>query len=235
MFIGNNAGKVVTYSSNNVAVVHDALLAATGGNNVSIGTESLNGLTGGTNNVAIGNYAGSTNLVTGAGNVFIGDNVYPSADVSNKLYIDNSYSASDQPLIHGDFSTDELVNNGRLQARQIRRNIRSDATGGTHTVQESDCWIIVDNPGQTFIGLPDPATNVGRELMFKTRQAGGNLVSGEDSGIGWQTVNDAEQPDGVVSSAILPGTAGAWATLVAIDDGDGTRGSPRWVIMQRSP
>lgn len=235
MFIGDNAGKVVANSSNNVAVGYDALLAATGGNNVSIGTESLNGLTGGTNNVAIGNYAGSTNLVTGAGNVFIGDHVYPSTDVSNKLYIDNSYSASDQPLIHGDFSTDELVINGSLQARQIRRNIRSDATGGTHTVQESDCWIIVDNGGQTYIGLPDPATNVGRELMFKTRQAAGNLVSGEDPGTGWVAVNNVEQLDGTVTSQILPGAPGSWATLVAIDDGDIGRGGPRWVIMQRSP
>jgi hypothetical protein len=115
VFVGNQAGRDFTGSTNAVAVGYGAMRLATGGDNVSIGTESLNGLTAGTNNVAIGTYAGTTNVTTGSGNVFIGDRVYPSTNVSNKLYIDNAYSASDKPLIYGDFSTDQLTFNGHVE------------------------------------------------------------------------------------------------------------------------
>ena len=115
VFVGNQAGRDFTGSTNAVAVGYGAMRLATGGDNVSIGTESLNGLTTGTNNVAIGTYAGTTNVTTGSGNVFIGDRVYPSTNVSNKLYIDNAYSASDKPLIYGDFSTDQLTLNGHVE------------------------------------------------------------------------------------------------------------------------
>ena len=115
VFVGNQAGRDFTGSTNAVAVGYGAMRLATGGDNVSIGTESLNGLTAGTNNVAIGTYAGTTNVTTGSGNVFIGDRVYPSTNVSNKLYIDNAYSASDKPLIYGDFSTDQLTLNGHVE------------------------------------------------------------------------------------------------------------------------
>lgn len=219
VLIGNNAGKALVSSSNNVAVGYDALLAATGGNNVSIGTESLNGLTGGTNNVAIGNYAGSTNLVTGAGNVFIGDNVYPSADVSNKLYIDNSYSASDQPLIYGDFSTNEIVINGSLQAGQVRRSYYEVSTGN-HTVSDTDCWMSFAQ--DTDVLLPDAATNKYRELTFITRGAG-TLVRSVNAASA--AVANVQDRDGNIISNIVPFTY-RWVTLVS----DGTN----WVVVQYS-
>lgn len=232
-FIGGSDGSAVS----NVAVGAYALhISDYGKRNVAVGRDAGENVSSGTDNVLIGYRAGES-LWAGTGNVFIGSQVGSDAslqDENDLLMIDNSNTLT--PLIQGDFSTDELVINGSLQARQIRRNIRSDATGGTHTVQESDCWIIVDNGGQTYIGLPDPATNVGRELMFKTRQAAGNLVSGEEvPGTGWVAVNNVEQLDGAVTFQILPGAPGSWATLVAIDDGDNGRGGPRWVIMQRSP
>lgn len=112
VFIGNQAAQSFTGASNVVAVGYGAMRLATGGDNVAIGTEALNGLTTGTNNVAIGAYAGNTNVTTGSGNVFIGDRVYPSTNVSNKLYIHNGYSATDSPLIYGDFSGSTLTFNG---------------------------------------------------------------------------------------------------------------------------
>jgi hypothetical protein len=148
--VGNQAGRDFTGSTNAVAVGYGAMRLATGGDNVSIGTESLNGLTTGTNNVAIGTYAGTTNVTTGSGNVFIGDRVYPSTNVSNKLYIDNAYSASDKPLIYGDFSTDALTINGTLTAGASTvayLNVLkvSDDEGGEIAIQYGDAdgyWII---------------------------------------------------------------------------------------------
>lgn len=352
VFVGNQAGRDFTGSTNAVAVGYGAMRLATGGDNVSIGTESLNGLTTGTNNVAIGTYAGTTNVTTGSGNVFIGDRVYPSTNVSNKLYIDNAYSASDKPLIYGDFSTDQLTLNGHVEVAigtttstvpfsilgtgiqgaanvenaflgtdvptlfvrnttnsadadavllagvggssagdayigfdvkdvggwsigldnsdsdklkfidswnfrsdggtpalglpvmtmtrstrrvgigtenptqklevsgttktsNMARNIRNDFTGGTHTVADTDSWIIVDRAGSTTITLPNAADWPGRELMFKTVQAQ-TVIS--------NTSNVVPLVGGAAGTAILPATDGAWATLVS----DGAN----WIIMQ---
>jgi hypothetical protein len=112
VLVGIQAGRDLASSTNVVAVGYGALRVATGGDNVSVGTESLNALTTGTNNVAIGTYAGSANVITGSGNVFIGDRVYPTSNVSNKLYIDNQ--AGDSPLIYGDFSGNTLTFNGSV-------------------------------------------------------------------------------------------------------------------------
>lgn len=78
-----------------------------GTNSVSIGSRAgfttvLN------NNIFIGHEAGKLN--EGAGNIFLGYQAGYNELGSNKLYIQNSNSAT--PLIHGDFSTPSLTING---------------------------------------------------------------------------------------------------------------------------
>ncbi len=104
----------------------------TGANNIAIGTfagqgtsthsKSFNVIIGNSagqslmdndnNNVMIGHQAGATNL--GAGNVFLGSQAGFSETTSNKLYIENSNSAT--PLIYGEFDNNLVTVNGGFEA-----------------------------------------------------------------------------------------------------------------------
>lgn len=113
----------------NVAIGSNALTNSKGGNyNTAIGYIALRDLITGQDNVAIGTNAGRQNngswntfighyagaeCSSGSLNVFIGNNAGEKETGSNKLYIDNSNSAS--PLIYGDFSTNKLTVNGDLR------------------------------------------------------------------------------------------------------------------------
>jgi hypothetical protein len=68
-------------------------------------------MTTATNNVFLG-YKSGYNITTGSSNVFIGYKAGYSETGSNKLYIENSNSAT--PLIYGDFDKDTVVINGDL-------------------------------------------------------------------------------------------------------------------------
>jgi hypothetical protein len=87
-------------------------VGTTGANNVGVGATTLHDLTSGSNNVAIGHSAGS-GVSTGSSNVFIGYSSGPNANVSNKLYIDNS-AIGDASLIYGEFDNDIVRLNGRV-------------------------------------------------------------------------------------------------------------------------
>jgi hypothetical protein len=114
--------------------------------------------------------------------------------------------------------TQQLEVSGTTKTSNMARNIRKDVTGGTHTVTDTDSWIIVDRgAGLTTITLPSAADWPGRELMFKTVQAQ-TVVSNASNVV---PIDDLANP----GTAILPATDGAWATLVS----DGTN----WIIMQR--
>ena len=130
-----------------------------------------------------------------AGNVGIG-----IGDPTEKLHVSGNIRAT-----------------GSVYAGQVKRNYRNDVTGGTHLVQDTDSWIVVNRAGSTTITLPDPtlAANLYRELMFKTVQAQ-TVISASS--------NVVPLNGDAAGTAILPGVDGAWATLVC----DGTN----WVIMQ---
>ena len=114
--------------------------------------------------------------------------------------------------------TQQLEVSGTTKTSNMARNIRKDVTGGTHTVTDTDSWIIVDRGvTSTTITLPNAADWPGRELMFKTVQAQ-TVVSNASNVV---PIDDLANP----GTAILPATDGAWATLVS----DGTN----WIIMQR--
>jgi hypothetical protein len=76
----------------------------TGQRNTAVGYYSLFNVASGNDNVAIGGRAGYNANAGSTGNVFLGYGAGPSSAraVSNTLYINNS--ASDTPLIFGDFS-----------------------------------------------------------------------------------------------------------------------------------
>lgn len=90
------------------------LFSNTSGNfNVAIGASALQGNSTQTGNVAIGHGAATTG--GGDYNVFIGFNAAANETGSNKLYIENTNSAS--PLIYGEFDNNLIRIHGTLEAR----------------------------------------------------------------------------------------------------------------------
>lgn len=81
--------------------------------NMAIGANSMYSATIAAQNTCIGADSGYS-LTTGLGNVFIGFKAgYSETTGSNKLYIENSNSAT--PLIYGEFDNDLLKINGQLE------------------------------------------------------------------------------------------------------------------------
>ncbi len=148
LYLGKESGSSETdFNLSNTAVGHFAMrYNQTGYGNSSLGTSSLVFHETGDFNTAIGesslasNITGSKNTVlgyqsgqssTGDGNVFLGFQSGLNETGSDKLYIENSNSAT--PLIGGDFSTDEVTINGFLAiidgTEGVDKVLTSDANG----------------------------------------------------------------------------------------------------------
>lgn len=103
---------------------------------------------------------------------------------------------------------------GGIASVQLRR--RAPVTKTTaFTVGQDENWVICNGTASITATLPDPAVNVGRELMLKTIAAF-TVISASS--------NVVPLLGGAASTAILAATAGKWVTLVS----DGTS----WIIMQ---
>ena len=97
--------------NNNVAIGTDALRTnISGNNNTILGNEALFNATGISNNVTLG-YQSFYNNISGNNNVGIGYQAGFNELGSNKLYVENSSSAT--PLIYGEFDTDILRANSQ--------------------------------------------------------------------------------------------------------------------------
>lgn len=114
VFIGRNAGTATDASADNTVVGNDAFRFNTSGaDNTVIGANALENQSTGNANTALGRFAG-VNKTTGSANVFLGYGAGPATAlaVSNSLYINNS--ASNTPLIKGDFGATTLTFNGSV-------------------------------------------------------------------------------------------------------------------------
>ena len=140
VFLGNTSGSNANSNGDLVAVGRGIMANATSADySVGIGNFSLYSLTSGRYNVAVG-YGAGHNLTTGVGNVFIGHGAGYHETGSNKLYIENSDTSN--PLIYGDFGTNELTINGSLAIK--------DGTQGAGKVFVSDA----NGNGQWSNSLP---------------------------------------------------------------------------------
>ena len=125
-FVGFNSGKNSTGNYNSFFGSY-AGYQTTGDKNIFLGANTGRNSTTGNENTFLGNYTGYTNvtgqyntylgaqsgyLSTGSKNVFIGYQAGYNELGSDKLYIDNSNTAS--PLIYGDFANDVLGFNGNV-------------------------------------------------------------------------------------------------------------------------
>ena len=112
-----------------------------GSNNVFIGTASGSGNQGGNNNVALGYEAGLSS--DGDNSVFLGYQAGKLSSGSNILYIENS--DSNNPLIYGDFSSDSLSINGKLNVT-TGMNVASGSVGIGTTSPTQKLHVV----GQTY-------------------------------------------------------------------------------------
>ncbi len=149
--LGTDALNLTTTGEKNIAVGSSALISNTEGNyNTAVGHWALYMNTTGEHNVGIGqaadirNQGGSNNTMIGfaagggssphtkSGNVFIGymSGAYETGD--NKLYIENS--DSNEPLIGGDFATDEVDLNGEVYVRDRFGVGTTSPAAGMHLV-----------------------------------------------------------------------------------------------------
>lgn len=111
VIIGTNAGADASQPKYSILIGHGTgQNCGSGEFNTCIGFSAARMNTG-SNNVCIGSEAGYTG--DGSSNIFVGYRAGYNETGSNKLYIENSNSAT--PLIYGDFATDEIKINGRLE------------------------------------------------------------------------------------------------------------------------
>jgi len=101
----------------------------TGDYNVYVGYQAGAQTTTGNNNTMIGSFAGGLQATGSVGGcVFIGYAAGYNESSSNRLYIDNSSTAS--PLIWGDFSVNRVVINGNSSSNPNNRTFYSNGTAG---------------------------------------------------------------------------------------------------------
>jgi len=133
--VGHFALRYNQTGQGNIALGTSALLFhETGNSNTAIGESSLSNNVSGVRNTALGFWAGQNN--TGDRNIFLGYLAGHNETGSDKLYIENSDSAT--PLIGGDFNADEVTINGSLAIADevtiygtlnVSGNVLADVTG----------------------------------------------------------------------------------------------------------
>ncbi|MCP4457315.1 MAG: hypothetical protein GY816_04715, partial [Cytophagales bacterium] len=137
--VGNSAGlKISSNAENNSIFGRRAGYNITDGSSNSLfGYQAGYNLVSGDNNTIVGKAAGY-NAATGNKNIFLGYQSGYNETGSNKLYIENSNSAT--PLIYGDFTTDELTFNANVGIGTI------DPLGILHAHGNGeDAWVYFTN------------------------------------------------------------------------------------------
>jgi len=137
---------------------------STGGSNVAVGYHSNHFNQTGSNNTIIGHNAGrGTQTHNKSGNIFIGYQAGYNEVGDNKLYIENSNSAT--PLIWGDFSTNDVKINGDIH---VTGNITTDGF-----LPADDDWdingteLLLSNPATFMVGIGTTLTETTTKLHVK--------------------------------------------------------------------
>lgn len=205
--VGFQSLKAASTALGNTAVGWKALTLITGSQNTGVGAKALDNavgadfncslgyaagtaITSGDRNIAIGFEALSTNL-TGSGNVCIGYQAGASETGSDKLYIDNTNTAT--PLIGGDFSADTLTFTASATISKWLNIGSATAASATGNMAYSGVLICPDGlatapsiarSGQIATGIYF-TSNV---IRFATDAAGGGVAAISNSALTCQAV-----------------------------------------------
>ena len=130
VFLGLFSGNLNTTGSSNVFLgVMAGALHKVGNENTFIGTASGYSNDNGIENTFVGSQAGYNNT-NGNNNVFIGNKAGMNEVGSDKLYIDNSSTAT--PLIYGEFNADKVTINGSFTINGGTNSVTLPSTRGTN-------------------------------------------------------------------------------------------------------
>ncbi len=225
-YIGNEAGYSSTTAASNVAIgtlsgynittalgnlflgLQAGYSTTTGDRNLFLGAVSGYSNVDGIENTYIGIQAGALNT-SGSGNIFIGNEAGYNETGSNKLFIENSNSAT--PLIYGEFDNDIVKIYGTLGIKDAYQFPITDGTDGQVLKTDGSgilTWTnqiaarsIADADGDTKIQVEESADEdsirfdiMGSERFVFRQNSGGmtmmslpntykNIFIGEDAGL----------------------------------------------------
>jgi hypothetical protein len=115
-------------------------------------------------------------------------------------------------------STDFTFSIPAFFAKYFRTGAPVIETNPTHTVTDTENYIVANRAGTVTVTLPSAAAQTGRVIRFKTYQAQ-TIISASS--------NVIPRAGGAATTAIVPATIGAWADVVA--------GTTNWELMAGTP
>jgi hypothetical protein len=136
-------------------------------NSVIIGRSAYGYAQNGTNSVAVGSYAGyNTTPGDRTGNIFLGFQAGFNQNVSNRLFIENSSSAS--PLIYGEFDNRIVKINNKLYVSSLVTSGTAPTTSGTTKM------VVTDANGQLSF-KDEPLGGGGGSSQWTTTPSGSDI------------------------------------------------------------
>ena len=178
-------------------------------NSIMLGYETGRYSTG-NNNVYIGHQTGQ-NCTTGAGNLFLGYQAGQNAAGSNKLYIENSNSAT--PLIYGEFDTDLVRINGSFQVTSTTTSAGLYASNQT----ELRLYELTAN-GTNYIALKAAGTLAGNTtytLPTADGSAGQTLTTDASGNMSWAYPKSPVKSEAGTAYTLVLADAGKYIRMTA--------------------
>ncbi|MCB9205545.1 MAG: tail fiber domain-containing protein [Flavobacteriales bacterium] len=137
----NGLSRFLLTNANSSILINGGLNLSTGADNIFLGVLAGNAATTDSNNIFIGTNSGRLN--TGSGSIFMGYEAGENETGSNRLYIDNSNTAS--PLIYGEFDNDLVGINGNLGVGTNAPEARLAVSGSESTTHGQGAAIRLTN------------------------------------------------------------------------------------------
>lgn len=220
---GYDAMRNFTSGSGSVAIGGEALKSTTtgtGSDDVAIGYLSMTAATSASDNVVIGSYAGvamttasqhviigyeaGVDMVTGTGCILIGYQAGTGETGSNKLYIENSNSAT--PLIYGEFDNDFIELFAAGTAKANHDVLRLTNTGNDADMDATETSILFN---QYYYDAATPAKVDSGRITVGTETDWTSTAATQDSYMAFEVALDGtvtERMRLVSSGDLLMGT-----------------------------
>lgn len=203
-----------------------------GGRNVMLGQQAGGLHQTGQENIFIGAGSGYSNL-TGSGNIFIGTFVGYSETGSNKLYIDNSNTAT--PLIYGDFATSLLRIHGTLNINNVYSFPTVDGaanyvlkTNGSGTVSWVDPNSLVNGDN---LGNHTAIQNIQLNDFYLSNDGDNEGIRVDNSGnVGIGTITPADELHVVGNIRMVDGNQAANRVMTSDANGKATWVHPNTLV-----